>query len=384
MSMPCGAKKFFAAICFGFLIILCQTLTARALETETDDAALMQQLYSDSGADRLEGALPDYAAGLLDDLGLDGFYPGGVDNVTLGSITAVLRGVISENLREPLRVLCCLVGIVILSAALDAVKSGGAADGALTVVSTLCAVSIIAPPILELTGDLAGTIEASSDFMLLYVPVISGLMIASGSAAGGSMYCGVMVFVAAAVTRITSQLVLPLLKCVMSLSVVASSCEKVRFDGVVELFRKAARFILTFCMSLFVAFLTMRSIVSAAADSLANRAVKFAVSSFVPLVGGALSDAYQTVISCVTVLKSGVGAAAIAAVFVIFVPVAVRCALWQAVTSVGAALCGLFDLGRVSSLLSSLSSVVSVVLAVLLCTMVIYIISTAIVIIVGG
>ena len=156
MSMPCGAKKFFAAICFGFLIILCQTLTARALETETDDAALMQQLYSDSGADRLEGALPDYAAGLLDDLGLDGFYPGGVDNVTLGSITAVLRGVISENLREPLRVLCCLVGIVILSAALDAVKSGGAADGALTVVSTLCAVSIIAPPILELTGDLAG------------------------------------------------------------------------------------------------------------------------------------------------------------------------------------------------------------------------------------
>ena len=85
-----------------------------------------------------------------------------------------------------------------------------------------------------------------------------------------------------------------------------------------------------------------------------------------------------------SVLKSGVGAAAVAAIFAIFIPHVIRCAVWQAVAAAGGALCDLFGLSEVSSLLGSMSSVVSVMLAMLLCTMVIYIISTAIVIIVGG
>ncbi len=374
-----------AFCCVSAAAVMSLSLPVCAETVETDDIAqLTEQLYIESGADELIGGVPGEALPILDALGFTGFGAGGTDGISPGGVVSALSDAVKENMREPVRVLCCLAGIVILAAALEAVKSGGAADSALSLVSSLCAVSVVAPPILSLTGELTETICASSSFMLLYVPVISGLMTASGHPASGTMYAGVMIWLSGAVLQLASRLVVPLLKCVMSLSVVSAAGETVRFDGVADIFRRAARFILTFCMSIFAAFLTMRTIVSAAADSLTNRAVRFAVGSFVPVVGGALSDAYQTVVACVSLLKSGVGAAAIAAVFAIFVPVAVRCVLWQAVCTAGAALCGVFGVSRVSSLLSSLSSVVSVMFAVLLCTMVIYIISTAILLIVGG
>ena len=358
---------------------------ACAAQVESPDTAeLIAQLYHSSGADELEYSLPQSARELLSSIGFGGFLPNGTNAITAQSIFSGVSQAVQDNMEAPLRVLASIVGIVILSAALDTVRTGGASEGVLSLVTSLCMISVIAPPLLELTADLSETITVSGNFMLLYVPVISGLIIASGGAASGAMYCGVMIWVSSVVVQLTSRVIVPLLKCVMSLSLVSSSCGKVQLGGVVELFKKAARFMLTFCMSLFAAFLTMRSIVAAAADSLTNRAVKFAVSSFVPLVGGALSEAYQTVISCVSILKAGIGAAAIAAVFAIFLPAAVRCALWQAVTSVGIAVCGVFGLDRVSALLTQLSSVVSVMFAVLMCTAVIYIISTAVILIAGG
>ena len=379
-------KKYIVSIAAVLLAAFSFSLTACAKEFNTesaDEAEMISQLYHESRADELADALPENALDFLSSVGFDGFQPDGIDDITPKSVIASLGELLRENAAEPIYVLSCLIGVVLLSAALETVKGGGAADAALSAVSTLCAISVAAPPLLRLTADMSETISASSNFMMIYVPVVSGLLVASGKAASGALYCGVMIFAASAVVQVTSMLIVPLLKCVMSLSVVSSACEKVRLNGVVEMFKKASRIILTFCMSLFVAFLTMKSIVTAAADSLSNRAVKFAIGSFVPLVGGALSDAYQTVISCVSLLKSGVGAAAIAAIFAMFIPAAVRCAVWQAVTGVGAAVCELFDLSRVSSLLRSLASVVSVIFAVLMCTMVLYIISTAIILIVG-
>lgn len=363
------------------IIIMMYIFVLPAAAQELSPEEIIPRLYEESGADELYGGLTDEADGFLDDIGFSGFLPDGVDDISPESVLSGISNTLRENLAAPLRALSCIIGIIAVAAAFDAVKTSGASDEVLTLVTGLCAVSVAAPPLLDLTNDLCNAVDASGRFMLIYVPVISGLTIAGGRESSGAAYCAAMIYVINAVTQAVSRIVVPLIKCVTAMSVISSAGEGARLSGVTELFRKAARFVLTFCMSLFAAFLTMRTIVAAAADSLTNRAVKFAVSSFVPLVGGALSDAYQTVLSCVGVLRAGVGAAAIAAVFAIFIPAAVRCAVWLSVTAFSAAVCDLFGVSRVSSLLRGLSGAVSVMLAVLMCVMVMYIISTAILLI---
>ena len=369
-------------------VIMLSGIRANAQEdfvTDTDE--LIESLYSESNADELIFSLPDSARDFLGRLYIDDFRPGSTDGMGADTVISAIAYVFRENLTEPLKVLVCIVGIIVLTALFDTLKTSDFSAGlnsTLTLTAAICTAAVLSPPMLSLIGSMFDTISACSDFMLIYVPVISVLIVTSGQAVSGAMFYGIMIYMSSGVLRIVSNVILPLMRCTVSLAVVTNVTDKVSLSGITEMLRKAIRLILTFCMSVFVAFLTMKSIISVSEDSLSNRAVKFAISNFVPLVGGALSDAYQTVVSCVSVLKSGVGVVAMIAIFAIFLPAVAKCLIWQFTLMVSTAVCDVFSNNRLSSLLTSLSSVVSTISAILLCTMVMYIISTAIIIIVGG
>ncbi|MBQ1388462.1 MAG: hypothetical protein IIY78_02435 [Clostridia bacterium] len=376
-------KKFIAfaaaAVCaFRFFCF------AAAADTDNDADRILDELYKDSGADELIYMLPESSENFLSDIGISDFRPFSTNGITPNRFVQAVKKALYDNISEPFRAFMFVVAAVAIAGALDTVKGGLASQKVLMIMSSLSVVLAISPPLIALVNYLSETITAAGNFMLAYVPVMAGLMAASGSPSLGASYCGMMIYSSNLVEQACIRLVIPLMKCILALSITSSSCSAVRLDGVINMFRNASRIILTFCMSLFASFLTMRSLVAAAADTLANRAVKFAVSSFVPLVGGALSDAYQTMLSCVSVLKSGVGAAAIAAVFALFAVPVIRCMIWQMVTTTAAAVCDLFGLDRISSLMKSCSFVISVMFAIMMCTMVMYIIGTAVVLIVGN
>ena len=371
------------------LIISFNTITVQAedIVESSDTAEIIDRLYYEVGADKLIYNIPEEARDFLSEIKFENFKPDGTDKVTVESIFNGIAYILKENILEPFRILICVIGIILITAMFDTFKSSslsGSLDNTLSVISALCMITVLAPSMLALIDTLSQTIVNASNFMIIYVPVITALIIMSGQPVGGSMYYGVMIYVSNAVLQIESKIIIPLLKCIVSMSIVTSVSTKVSLNGIINLFKKTIKWILTFCMSLFVAFMTMKSIVAVSEDSISNKAVKFAISNFVPLVGGALSDAYQTVISCVAVLKSGVGVAAMAAVFAIFLPAVAKCVIWQFVIAVSISVCDIFNINKTSSLLNYLAAAVSVICAILLCTMVIYIISTAIIIIVGG
>ena len=353
----------------------------------SDTDKLIDSLYSEAGADELIFALPDSARGFLDNLYINDFKPESAENLSAENVISAILNVFRESIIEPIKIFICIIGIIILTALFDTLKSSDMSAGleqTLSFVSVLCMSAVLSPAVLSLITNLTETISVCSDFMMIYVPVISLLIISGGNPVSGGMFYSTMIYMCSAVLRVVSEVIVPFLRCISSVAVITNITDKVSLSGVNEMLRKAVRILLTFCMSVFTAFLTMRSVISVSQDSLSNRAVKFAISNFVPLVGGALSDAYQTVVSCTAVLRSGVGVIAIAAIFAVFLPAVAKCLIWQFTLMLGTAVCDVFSNGRLSSMLSSISSVISIICSILLCTMVMYIISTAIILIVGG
>lgn len=348
---------------------------------------IIEQLYFEVGADELIFSVPEESREFLSSLRISDFSPTATDDLTFDALITGIGNIIKANIYEPVKVLITVLGIVFITALFDTMKTSSLStslDGTLSVVSTLCTVAIISPSLLGLIDTLSQTIINSSNFMLFYIPVISVLIITSGRVISGGSFYAIMIYISNAVLQITSKIILPLLKCIISLSIVSSVSDKVSLSGFINLFKKTVKWVLCFCMSIFVAFLTMKSIVNVSEDNISNKVAKFAINNFVPLVGGALSDAYQTVISCVGLLKSGVGVVAMIAVFAIFLPAVAKCLIWQFVLAISTAVCEVFEIKKTCNLLNSLSAVISTISAILLSIMVIYIISTAIIILVGG
>ncbi len=379
---------------FGLLITVCTlflsyTICAHAEEgfLLEDTDKLIDSLYDESGADDLMFSLPENAKAFLDMLYIDDFKPGSADKFGINNVVSALAYVLRENLLEPLRILVCIIGIIILTALFDTLKTSDLSAGleqTLSFVSVLCMSAVLSPQMLGLIEELTDTITVCSDFMMIYIPVISLLIISGGRMISGGMFYSTMIYMSGAVMRVVSEIVVPFLKCISSLAVITNVTDKPSLSGVTEMLRKAVRILLTFCMSVFTAFLTMKSVISVSQDTLSDRAVKFTVSNFVPLVGGALSDAYQTVVSCTGVLKSGVGVIAMIAIFAMFLPAVAKCLVWGLILLLSKAVSDIFGINKLSCLLSSVSSVISVICSILLSTMAVYIISTAIIIIVGG
>ncbi|MDE7389540.1 MAG: stage III sporulation protein AE [Lachnospiraceae bacterium] len=374
----------FATVIFA---LCADSLTVYSLESDgdSDTREIMDSLAQQSGADELMFHIPNSAKEFLKKINMTDFSSEGISELSFDSVMLAVGYSIKSNMYEPLRVLSCVLGVILINAVFDSLKySESSSNNIISLVSALCILSLIASPMLSLVGELSATIENSANFMTLYIPVISILVVISGKQLSGGAFYASMIYISNVISQLSARIIVPMLHAILSLSIVTSVSDKVSLEGIVSLFKKLVKWILCFCMSMFVAFITMKTVVTAAEDSISNRAIKFAINSFVPLVGGALSDAYQTVISCVGVLKSGVGVAAVVVVFAIFLPAVVKCVLWQAIITVSGSVCDVFQINRLSSLLSSFGKILSSICAILLSIMVIYIVSTAVIIIVGG
>ena len=94
-------------------------------------------------------------------------------------------------------------------------------------------------------------------------------------------------------------------------------------------------------------------------------------------------EAYKTVQGSVNLLKSGLGVFAIISIAFVFLPVILQCVLWIFTLTVGKSIAEVLDISKVKDLLEGICSVLSTLLAIVLCIMSIYIISTALVLLLG-
>ena len=158
----------------------------------------------------------------------------------------------------------------------------------------------------------------------------------------------------------------------------------IKLSGLMNSFSKTIKWLMSFVFTLFTALLTLKSVFSSSVDNVSARAVRYTMSSFIPVVGGALSEAYRTVHGSVGVLKSGVGVFVIIAVVFVFVPVIIRLIVWLITVNLCKTFAEVTSLQSPGLMLSSVSTVLSLLLSVVFCIIALFVITTALIMMIGG
>lgn len=343
--------------------------------------------YELSGADTLIQELPKDTRDTLKKIGINSASWKELNSLSFFDVLGSLLNMVEEQSVTPLNCMVKIIGVLMLVSLVNGVKTSISSS---TLTSVLNSVSVLAVSII-LIIPLCKTIEYSSvviglsaDFMLVFIPIMTAIMIAMGQTVQGAGSYTTVMGAGTAVSQVSSNILVPLLNSFLGMSVVGGISQKVNLNGFCELINKIIKWVLTFVMSVFTTILTMQSFVSSSADSAGTKATRFAISSFVPLVGGALSEAYQTVRGCMGMLKSGVGVFAILATGTIYFPAIISCVLWLISINVSVAMADVFAADQIVKLLKSVAIVLNITIAVLLCCMMIFIVSATIMLMVGG
>lgn len=374
------SRRIAALLAVAAALLINLPMTFAAQEQNPGEDVYREQLES-SGAQELLQQLPEETRELLQQLGLADFSEDGVFRLDFEDVLRQTIILASRKAKGPLRAAFCVVGIIALCALLQSVQTSFLSDEVTRVFSMCCVLvtaALMVTPLLSLISGARDTALGAFTFLISFVPVYAGIMVANGQPVIAGAYSVTTIAAAQGASGLISAAVMPMLQMLLALAVVSAAAPKVHLQGIHAFFQKTVKWLLGFGMTVFVMVLSLQGAAGAAADSLTVKTAKLVISSAVPVVGGALSDAYTSVRGYVGILKSSVGAFGILAGGAIFLPLIIELGIWVTAAELCAAAGDLFEQKEIAGLLRAISSVLGLFLAALLCCAAMLIISTGI------
>lgn len=220
-------------------------------------------------------------------------------------------------------------------------------------------------------------------FLLGFVPVYEGVLLAGGEATAAAAAGGLFLSGLCLLTQLLCSWVPPLLHCYLALSTACCISTEAALSaacrGVGRLFRKG----LSWAGRAFGALLGLQRIFTCQLDRTSQQLGQL-LTGTVPIIGQSLSDAASTVLSGIQLLKSGLGFAAIAFLAAEFLPLYMILMVHAVLLFGCEMLCSAAGIGRCAALFNCLREAVQGLAAATALVFGIAVLGTALLFMVGG
>lgn len=337
----------------------------------------------DYGTEELYDAIPEEARDYIYE---NNIYPDGSGISELKPEDAInyIFELITYNIKQPVAMLTSLLAVIILSSLLKNMNGteNSAVSQAFSLVLSLSSALIIASFMSRVMNSISTAISSSSNFMLTYIPVLAGIIAVGGHTSTAAVFSSVMMISIEILTQITSNILFPLTSCLIGISTAGGLDKDLKIDKLGDGMKKVIIWGLGFIMTIFIGFLTLQSNISASADSVGLRAAKFAVSTSVPFVGSAVSDALSTVKTSIEVLKSGIGSFGIIVGCCVLFPVLINALCHRFFLFVAGILSEIFNSEDAGRMIKCGENVMSIAISMIICLFLFITISTTLMLII--
>lgn len=227
----------------------------------------------------------------------------------LEKIAEIFIGGIKENIPNVIKisVVAILSGLIIN---LVGEKNDMGTYVAAMIVSTIAikifsySVTLVNETIDSLTLFISSMITPLMTAMAVGTPSMSG--------ATATVFVSMQIFV-----HICKTYVLPLVCIICVLSAVDKSSPVSYLSGICKLLKQILKWGTGFMITAYSVIVALQTKAASGLDSLAGKSIKYAVGSFVPVVGGALSDSLETVIASTKTMAGALGITGVIGIFYI-------------------------------------------------------------------
>lgn len=245
----------------------------------------------------------------------------------------------------------------------------------------ICVISITAitvRPILNCISHCCNSIRDITKFMTAYIPIYASVMTASGSVSAAAFYQTIVFAASQIINQLSVSFFMPILHGYMLLSLTGSISKNSGIIGLCDGIKKLITWSLTLISTTFTAILSFQSIYGSATDSAFSKTAKFLVGSFVPIIGSAFADAVSAVNGSIKIIRAAVGGLGIAVATIGFLPVLINITILRIILWFTKMIGDSLTVNQIKNLISGFSNVLSIVMALVLTSIMLLVISTAI------
>lgn len=285
------------------------------------------ELYPEAEMDGLMNSLPEDVRGEI-----EAFISAQGDSERYESLKDKLEisywlSFVSEKLRENLfpcfESCAALLAIILLGSMTSYVMntcSGETVKQICALMLSLVTAVTVARITVSSINIAIGFIAGICSVMTAMLPVMEAVMITGGSVTQASVSGASLMICITLMQNVTAYVIVPLTSALFALSATSGVFTGVNVSSLVSGVRRVLITVLGFFFMIFSFVLGIQTSLARSADSLGMKTVRFALGSYVPVVGGAVSEALSTVAGGLSLIRKTAGAVGIIIILLIVLP----------------------------------------------------------------
>lgn len=213
-----------------------------------------------------------------------------------------------------------------------------------------------------LIGLGAQTVVDMSDYGNLLLPVMTGALAAQGGiGASTALYAGTALF-SAVLNKAISALIIPLLYVYTAVSICCCAISQPLLDELKKFLKWLITWLLKIVLYVFIGYMGITGVVSGTADASAVKATKLTISGMIPVVGGIISDASETILVSAGLVKNSVGIYGLLVYISLLIGPFLQIGIPYLLFKMTGSVCMMFGVKEPSKLISEFSTVMGMIL----------------------
>lgn len=325
-------KKILCIICLLLLMFL--SITNSLIDVcfadggqENIEQELGEQTQSQLGEldlSALENILNDINDGEFDFFGKNSFKDM-VNKIINGEFTGSASNVFSalinlvfEDILDMLPTLISIIAIAVLCSFVNAIKSNVSGKSVGDIVHFVCfsvIVALLIKTVVSMVALTTSTLTNIQSQMEAVFPIMLTLIASIGGTVSVSLFQPTVALLSSGIIAIFTKFVMPIFIFTLIFSIISNLSSSVRLNKFTSFFSSLFKYVIGFVLTIFTAFLSIQGITANSHDGVSFRTAKYAIKSYVPILGGYLSEGLDVILTSSVLIKNAVGVSGLLLLF---------------------------------------------------------------------
>ena len=290
------------------------------------------------------------------------------------------------KIKENAKIIFSIIAVSILCSILKNIQSsfGGNVSEIAFYVCYLFIIILIIASYTDVVSLCKDTITKLNDFMNMLIPLVLGLLVANGSIVSVSILQPILLVMTSTINVIVANVILPIIFISTMMNLIGNISENIKVSKIPKLLQKTCLWCLEFILIIFIGILSIEGTLGANVDGVTAKAAKSIVSTVIPVVGKALSDATDSILGATLITRNAVGIVGMIAIISIVLNPLISALIMMITYNVASALIEPIVDSRISKCMSGMGDSIKIVFALMATVCMLFIISTTIMIKLGN
>lgn len=280
-----------------------------------------------------------------------------------------------------LPLLLTIIALTVLSSIISNLRSTSS-SGVNDIVHFVCygvAVILLVSAFVQIMNITSNALNAMVRLMEVAFPILLTLLTSVGAVSSVSIYKPIVAVLTGGVSVIFKNFLYPLFVLSFVFVVVGNLTSTVKLTKFSDLISSIFKWVVGFVFTIFTSFLAVQGISAGRFDSVSIKTTKFAVKSYVPLVGSFISDGFDFIILSSVLIKNAIGVGVLLLIFLIVLSPLVQIVIFKLGLQLTSAITEPIGNQKITSFTSMASKVLIYPIAIILVVAFMFLITVALI-----